>query len=168
MTRSQIREIATHISFAQNANPRPAEEVLEALLDPDYYETLREEDELYAAYPSAKQIAYLRLVAVGVSDHLAELDHYIEKYARGWKVSRISRVAMAIMRVSMYEVLYVPEVPGSVAINEAVEIAKHYEEAETVSFINGILGSFIREELREFAVDASSDVSTEEASAEVE
>ena len=147
MTRSQVREIATHISFAQNANPRPAAEVLDALLDRDYYETLKEEDELYKDYPTEGQIAYLRQVAAGVSEHLVELDLYIEKYARGWKISRISRVAMAIMRVSMYEVLYVPEVPGSVAINEAVEIAKHYEEAETVSFINGILGSFIREEM---------------------
>jgi len=149
MTRSQVREIATHISFAQSANPRPVSELLEGLLERDYYSSLAEEDELYQTYPTDKQIDYLRQVAAGVSEHLAELDFYIEKYAKGWKVSRISRVAMAIMRVSMYEVLYLPEVPGSVAINEAVEIAKHYEEAETVAFINGILGSFIRTELGE-------------------
>ena len=161
MTRSQVREIATHISFAQNANPRPADEVLDALLERDYYETLGEEDELYQDYPSAKQILYLRQVAAGVSAHLAELDFYIEKYAKGWKVSRISRVAMAIMRVSMYEVLYMPDVPGSVAINEAVEIAKHYEDADTVSFINGILGSFIRGELRDFDETAAPKPSAE-------
>ena len=147
MTRSQVREIAMHLSFAQSANPRPAQEVLDGLLDRDYYQSLAEEDELYQDYPSAKQIAYLRQMVEGVSEHLVELDLYIEKYARGWKISRISRVAMAIMRVSMYEVLYVPEVPSSASINEAVEIAKHYEEADTVSFINGILGSFIRAEL---------------------
>ena len=147
MTRSQVREIVMHISFAQNANPRPVAEVLELLLDRAYYQSLEEEDELYSDYPSAKQIAYLRQMAEGVTAHSVELDFYIEKYARGWKISRISRVAMAIMRVSMYEVLYMQDIPGSASINEAVEIAKHYEEADTVAFINGILGSFIREEM---------------------
>jgi len=136
-----------HISFAQNANPRPVSEVLELLLDRDYYQSLGEEDELYGDYPSTKQISYLRQMAEGVTAHSVELDLYIEKYARGWKISRISRVAMAIMRVSMYEVLYMQDIPGSASINEAVEIAKHYEEADTVAFINGILGSFIREEM---------------------
>ena len=136
-----------HISFALGANPRPAEAYLDELLDKTYYETLGEEDDLYAEYPSKKQIAYLRQLVRGLGEHLVELDFYIEKYARGWKVGRISRVAVAIMRVAMYEVLYLPEVPGSVAINEAVEMAKKYEDADTVSFVNGILGSFIREEL---------------------
>ena len=147
MTRSQVREIVMHISFAQSANPRPVSEVLELLLDREYYQSLGEEDELYVNYPPAKQIDYLRRMAEGVTAHLVELDLYIEKYARGWKIARISRVAMAIMRVSMFEVLYMQDIPGSASINEAVEIAKHYEEAETVAFINGILGSFIREEM---------------------
>jgi len=149
MTRSEIREIAMHVSFALGSNPRPVDELLGDLLDRDYYQTLSEEDELYAEYPSQKQITYLTQVSHGLGEHLVELDFYIEKYAQGWKVGRISRVAVAIMRVSMYEILYVPEVPGSVAINEAVEMAKKYEEADTVSFINGILGSFIRGELTE-------------------
>jgi N utilization substance protein B len=149
MTRSEIREIAMHVSFSLGVNPKPVDALLGELLDRDYYQTLSEEDELYAEYPSQKQIDYLRLVSEGLGEHLVELDFYIEKYAQGWKVGRISRVAVAIMRVSMYEILYVPEVPGRVAINEAVEMAKKYEEADTVSFINGILGSFIRSELTE-------------------
>ena len=136
-----------HISFALGANQRPAEPYLDELLDKTYYNTLAEEDELYRDYPSKKQIAYLRQLVRGLGEHLVELDFYIEKYARGWSVGRISRVAVAVMRVAMQETLYMPEVPGSVAINEAVEMAKKYEDAETVSFINGILGSFIREEL---------------------
>ena len=85
----------------------------------------------------------------GVDEHGAELDGYIEKYAKGWKFSRIPLVASAIMRVAMYEVLYMPDVPNAAAINEAVEIAKKYETPETVKFINGILGSFSRQELSE-------------------
>ena len=85
----------------------------------------------------------------GVAEHAAELDADIEKYAKGWRFERISLVASAIMRVAMYEMLYMADIPAGVAINEAVEIAKHYESPEVVKFINGILGSFARGELKE-------------------
>ena len=75
-----------------------------------------------------------------------ELNHMIEKYARGWRLERISRVAAAIMRCAMCEILYMDDVPNAAAINEAVELTKHYEEPEVVSFVNGILGSFVRSE----------------------
>ena len=55
-------------------------------------------------------------------------------------------VAGAIMRLAMYEILYMPEIPNGAAINEAVEIAKKYETPEVVRFINGILGNFVRNE----------------------
>ena len=81
------------------------------------------------------------------SEAFAELDGYIAKYAKNWKFSRIPLVASAIMRVAMYEILYMQDIPNGAAINEAVEIAKKYETPETVKFINGILGSFAREEI---------------------
>ena len=90
----------------------------------------------------------VRLVR-GVDGHGAELDGYIAKYAKGWKFSRIDRVAAAIMRVTMFEILYMPEVPNKVAINEAVEIAKKYLDDDVVKFVNGILGSFVRAEFPE-------------------
>ena len=60
--------------------------------------------------------------------------------------ARLNRVAIAIMRVAMYEILYMQDIPNAAAINEAVEMTKHYEEPEVVSFVNGILGSFVRNE----------------------
>ena len=69
----------------------------------------------------------------------------------GWSFARIPRMAAAVMRTAMYEVLYMPAIPNSAAINEAVEIAKKYEPAEVVSFINGILGSFVRAEFADSA-----------------
>jgi N utilization substance protein B len=86
-----------------------------------------------------------------VGEHAPELDAYIERYALGWKFARIPRTATAIMRICMYEILYMPDIPNRAAINEAVEIAKKYEEEKTVAFINGILGSFIRAEFPETA-----------------
>ena len=82
-------------------------------------------------------------------DHSAELDGYIEKYTKGWRFSRIDRVAASIMRVTMYEILYMPAIPNKVAINEAVEIAKKYLDEDVVKFVNGILGSFVRAEFPE-------------------
>ena len=89
---------------------------------------------------------YIRDLVQGVFSHGPELDDYISRYAVGWSFARIPRMAAAIMRTAMYEVLYVPDVPNAAAINEAVEIAKRYETQEVVSFVNGILGSFVRAE----------------------
>ena len=73
-------------------------------------------------------------------------DEYIERYSEKWDFDRISRTALAIMKTAMYEVLYMPDVPNGVSINEAVELAKKYEEPEVVPFVNGILGAFVKGE----------------------
>ena len=149
MTRRTAREIAMHLSFATVMNRMDIREMLDAFFEPDYFATLGSEDEAYADYPDEKQMSYIRRVAEGVSEHAAELDGYIEKYAKNWEFSRISRVAAAILRIAMYEILYLPEVPYKAAVNEAVNLAKLYEDSATASFVNGILASFIREEKRE-------------------
>ena len=146
MTRTTAREIAVHMSYATVMNRRNVREMLDSFFDPEYFETLAVEDEVYEEYPDDRQLAYICRIAEGVAEHAAELDAYIEKYAVNWQFSRISRVAAAIMRTAMYEILYFPEVPYKAAANEAVELAKVYEGKEAASFINGILASFIREE----------------------
>lgn len=149
MVRNTAREIAIHLSYELNFSGRTPEELLDQRLTAEAFAGLAEEEDLYREVPNAKQAEYIRRLVRGVGEHGAELDGYIEKYAKGWKFSRIDRVASAIMRVAMYEVLYMPDVPNAAAINEAVEIAKKYETPETVKFINGILGSFSRQELSE-------------------
>ena len=149
MVRNTAREIAVHLSYELNFSGKTAEELLDQRLTAAAFAELAEEEDLYREAPNAKQAAYIRRLVLGVGEHGAELDGYIEKYARGWKFSRIPLVAAAVMRVAMYEVLYMPDVPNAAAINEAVEIAKKYETPETVKFINGILGSFSRQELAE-------------------
>ena len=147
MVRNTAREIAIHLSYELSFTDKTAEELLDRRLTAESFSELAEEDDVYQEAPNAKQAAYIRRLVRGVDEHGAELDGYIEKYARGWKFSRIPLVASAIMRVAMYEVMYMPDVPDAAAINEAVEIAKKYETPETVKFINGILGSFSRQEL---------------------
>ena len=144
MVRNTAREIAIHLSYELNFSGRTPEELLDQRLTAEAFAGLAEEE-----VPNAKQAEYIRRLVRGVGEHGAELDGYIEKYAKGWKFSRIPLVASAIMRVAMYEVLYMPDIPNAAAINEAVEIAKKYETPETVKFINGILGSFVRQEITE-------------------
>ena len=146
MTRSTAREIAMHLAYQLSFTELPVEEFLDQQLSAERFAELAAEDELYADMPNAKQMAYIRRLVSGVAEHAAELDGDIEKYAKGWRFERISLVASAIMRVAMYEVLYMADIPEGVAINEAVQIAKKYESPEVVKFINGILGSFARGE----------------------
>ncbi len=149
MTRNTAREIATHLAYELSFIDVPVEAFLDERLSEENFEALAQEYDLYSVKPNAKQVQYVRRLVSGVAEHAAELDTYIEKYAKGWRFERISLVASAIMRVAMYEILYMPEIPNGVAINEAVEIAKKYESPEVVRFMNGILGSFLREEVKE-------------------
>lgn len=149
MTRNTAREIATHLAYELSFTELPIEEFLAARLSEENFAHLAPECELYAERPNEKQDVYINRLVTGVAEHAAELDTYIEKYAKGWRFERISLVAAAIMRVAMYEIMYMPDIPNGAAVNEAVEIAKKYEDEETVKFINGILGSFVRREIKE-------------------
>lgn len=146
MTRTVAREISVSLGFSLADDPDKVVEVLDGFFDKEYYATLSAENELFTEYPGKKQLQYIRKIVEGTVERREELDGYIEKYSKGWKLSRISKTALSILRTALFEVLYMDDVPDSVAINEAVELSKGYEEAETVSFINGILGSFMRGE----------------------
>ena len=149
MVRNTAREIAIHLSYELSFTDKPIDTLLDERLTADTFATLAEEDPIYTEAPNAKQADYIRRLVKGVDEHAAELDGYIAKYAKGWSFARIPLVASAIMRVAMYEILYMPDIPNGASINEAVEIAKKYETPETVKFINGILGSFVRQETGE-------------------
>ncbi len=146
MTRTVARELSIQIGFSLDYNAEDVEEVLEGFFDKEYYATLAVENDIFAEYPNRKQLDYIKKIVTGTTEHREELDAYIEKYSKGWRISRISRVAISILRTALFEVLYLEDVPESVAINEAVELSKGYVDQETVSFINGILGSFMRGE----------------------
>ena len=149
MTRNTAREIAAHLSYELSFTDKTVDELLKERLTPEAFAELAGEDSLYADAPNAKQADYIRRLVRGVADHAPELDGYIAKYAKGWNFARIPLVASAIMRVAMFEILYMPDIPHGVAISEAVNIAKGYESPEVVKFINGILGSFLRAEVKE-------------------
>lgn len=145
MTRSNTRELALHLLYAVQCGEQSVEEVLSSRMDAEYYASLSLENELYTEKPSKKQLLYIQKVVSGVTEKRQELDEKISRLSENWKINRISTLARAILELAMYEALYVSDVPVNVAIHEAVLLAKKYEEAETVKFVNGILGAFSKE-----------------------
>lgn len=145
-----------HLTFALGFSSQSAEQLLERELTRERFDLLVSEDPLYGEFPNQKQKEYITGLVKGVFSHGAELDGYIERFAVGWRFSRIDRVAAAIMRQTMYEVLYMPDIPNRAAISEAVEIAKHYLDEDVVRFVNGILGAFVRAEFPEAAPSGES------------
>ena len=146
MTRSNAREIAVHLIFALGFGTQSDQELLDSELTRERFQELAEDLPLYAQYPNEKQEQYIRKLVSGVFFHGPELDDCISRYSVGWAFSRIPRMAAAIMRTAMYEILYMPDIPNAAAINEAVELTRKYESPEVVAFVNGILGSFVRAE----------------------
>ncbi|AEV68661.1 transcription antitermination factor NusB [Acetivibrio clariflavus] len=83
---------------------------------------------------------YIVDVVKGVYNNLEQIDKTIETYSKGWKLSRISKVDLSILRLGIYEMFFRDDIPFNVSINEAVELAKNYSGEDSGSFINGILG----------------------------
>ncbi len=104
-------------------------------------------DELISLYSENVEPVcdYAKEVFAGVNEKKDELDELITAYSKSWKISRLPKVTLALLYLSIYEMKYVDSVPVNVAINEAVELAKKYAGAADASFINGILGSVARE-----------------------
>ncbi len=84
-------------------------------------------------------------IALGVEKNEAVLDKKIEESILGWKMNRLSKVSLALMRLAIYEMIFEPEIPISVSINEVIDLAKKYGGSEDAPFINGVLGTVAKE-----------------------
>ena len=130
--RSLAREIAMKMLYA--ASLGGGETMDEVLEQSEQADTLSGSDK-----------TFLENLVAGVTDRQVELDAVIGKYAQGWALNRLGKVDLTILRMAVYELMCMPEIPVGATINEAVELAKRYAEDKSSSFINGILGSAARE-----------------------
>jgi len=126
-SRRKARECALQMLFAADVAETPAEDVVRA-----YWAELGDED----LEPSAREFA--SRLATGTLTHLVTLDERIRSRAEHWRISRMAVVDRNILRLAVYEFLYEPT-PRTVAINEALEIARRFSTYEATQFINGIL-----------------------------
>ena len=127
LSRTAARELAFELVFEWSFRREPVEDILSDAVD-------------------ARQVendAFARETACGVIEHLSEIDEVICAHLKGWTINRLSRVALSVLRLSTYEILYT-DVPASVSINEAVELAKKFGGDDDASYINGVLGAIVR------------------------
>lgn len=130
-------------AMAQMSRKQQREAVFGLLFESDFR---RDEtpDEVYATWCEQNgepEGAYIKNAYFGVCEKQEEIDALIERYSNGWKVSRLTRVSRAIIRLCVYEMAYVKEIPNTVAINEAIELSKKYDDDKARSFVNGVLNS---------------------------
>lgn len=92
-----------------------------------------------------RSLGYLRKAVSGVIEHRADIDRTISRLAIGWSLDRMGAVDRNLLRLAVYEILHLDDVPVGVAINEAVALAKKFGDEESGKFINGILGRLARE-----------------------
>jgi len=132
MSRKQSREFAMQLLYQMEL--RGGDDKAEQL------ELAFEESE--RAY-TANDRSYIEDVVNGVFSHLPELDAVVEGNARGWKLSRLAKIDLSILRLCIYEIKYRDDIPFTISINEAVELAKKYGTEDSGSFINGILSNAV-------------------------
>lgn len=131
MNRRELRESIFQLLFMTEFNL--SEEMAEQKeLYLDGIENLQENDQAYIQEKFEK-----------IRDKIPEIDELLNKASKGWKTSRMGKVDLTILRLASYEVLFDEDVPGKVAINEAVELAKKFGGDESPAFINGVLGKVV-------------------------
>ena len=86
---------------------------------------------------------YLKELCLGTYEKIDEIDKIIENSLTNWKMQRVSRVCTAILRITFYEIIYMEDVPERVSIDEAIELAKKYEDEKSGTFVNGIIGAYV-------------------------
>lgn len=89
------------------------------------------------------EMEYIEMVLKGVKENLAEIDNVILSKLKNWSIERIAKIDLAILRLAIYEINYVEDIPEKVSANEAVELAKTYGNNDSKSFVNGVIAKVI-------------------------
>ncbi len=114
----------------------------------DVFERIQEFKETLGRELNSEGQAYVASTAKGILQTHEELETILTKYLKNWKLSRISKIEHTIFMLAIYELKFTPNVPAKVVINEAIELGKKYSTKESSSFINGILDSVMKQELK--------------------
>ena len=127
------------------------EAVLTLLFETEYHEEDTPEA-IFARAAEARDIdpkdRIIRKEYYAIMEKLSVIDNLLGRHAKGWRTDRLSRVSRAILRLGAYEVVFAEKIPAPVAINEAVELAKKYDDPKARAFINGVLNA-VKKELEE-------------------
>ncbi len=145
MSRTTARSAAMQMIFEKISGGQGGEETLQLI-----YEELREnggpgQKPVDRREPDEEDREYITKAFNGVLEHQSEIDSLIEKAAKDWTLERMALVDLTVLRLAVWEILYEPDVPGNVSIAEALELTERYSDPGDKSFVNGILGTILRE-----------------------
>ena len=145
MSRTTARSAAMQMIFEKISGGQGGEETLKLV-----YDELREygvsgDRKIDPREPDEEDREYITNALNGVLNHLDELDEIIGKTAKGWTTDRMSLVDLTILRLAVWEILYNPDIPANVSVAEALELTERYSDPEDKPFVNGILGTVVRE-----------------------
>ncbi len=131
---------------------RAAREAVLALLFETEYHKGEEPEAIFLRAAEAREIdpadKYIRGEYMGIMENLETIDALLGRHAKGWRTDRLSRVSRAVLRLGAYEIIYAEKIPAPIAINEAVELAKKFDDPKARAFINGVLNA-VKNELEE-------------------
>ncbi|MBK5240762.1 transcription antitermination factor NusB [Clostridium sp.] len=131
MNRRKSREIAMKLLFEMSINKEKYEDIIENFKE---HTDVDLED---------VDMSYITKALAGINENITEIDKNIEKHLIKWKLNRLSKMNLAILRISTYEILFEEEIPDKVSVNEGIELAKKYGEDSSPAFINGILAKML-------------------------
>ena len=124
MNRTKAREYAFILLFQYKFQPAEIGQIL---------------DDFCTEYNPKEQEEYIRSIVLNATENIEKIDKIIAEKSEGWGVERLSTVNLSVLRLSVAEMLYLPDVPKVVSVNEAVGLAKTYDGEESVDFVNGVL-----------------------------
>ena len=139
MSRREMREQVFKLLFRVEFNDENAMQQQKELFFEDGSVAVSEDDDIVVADKAKEEIAekYDKVV-----EKITQIDEMINEKTEGWKTTRMGKVDLAILRLAVYEIVFDDAIPGPVAINEAVELAKKFGRDESPKFVNGVLAKF--------------------------
>ena len=145
MSRTTARAAAMQMIFEKISGGQGGEDTLKMVYDELRADGLPGVERIEKKEPDQEDRDYITAALEGVLNHREEIDDKIGKTAIGWPLERMSLVDLTILRLAVWEIFYAEDVPGSVSIAEAMELTERFSDPEDKAFVNGILGTILRE-----------------------
>lgn len=139
MKRRLAREMVVSSLYQMELNEVEAYEALEMVIS-----EVHADDEVSSKKSDEATNEFARTLLLGVNEHKAAIDDLLTKFLTGWQVDRLSRVDRQILRLACYEMVFSNDAPPKVAVNEAIELAKHFGTDESGKFVNGVLARLLK------------------------
>jgi len=139
MKRRLAREMVISSLYSMEINEVQAYEALKSVI-----EEVMADNEVSEKISDENTNEFARKLLLGVVEHRAAIDDLLKQFLTGWQVDRLSRVDRQILRLACYEMVFAEDAPPKVAVNEAIELAKHFGTDESGKFVNGVLAKLLQ------------------------